>query len=509
MLPQSSYKFPVDQLHNSDVLLDLLGTHWSSVYRGRDLAATLQAGIGLLEEQNRQNWQEARDCAVRAKTPIWHTEHWRVVTIRESAMGRRALRYGDGATYGGGYVYGGNLESNRYLVPLPAGVVHVPLITNRITEPSLVLVHGADYSIDQTNGYLELLADPFDNPALAIRPVFSGDTVIDHELDLLFYYAREDRRYLDQHWGYVLDLSLPSSEAYRQLLNTVLDALVEGSSLQHLHQLIEAVTGVPLAAGSETVERIEKFGGWLHIVTDQRTYRYVDTADALVTVGQQVVAGQSLVDSVQWYEFNRGLAPAGLPALTMGTEHLAGVGFIEGLTFNNTTVPLKAEVVGGQTKVSFELGGFPTDVSLFWDQVHARGLADGQTLAERMTGLANPTPADLPLTANPLEFLLKNLLRFNALAVKIRVQDAGQGLGLEQARILRKILPPWTACFLLYELEAPVESVPMDGPGDATKPGYADSIDKFTAGEPMVEAIDPATYVAEEASIYYIQESCS
>ncbi len=507
-LPSGSYRYPPDSLHDGERLTEMLGTHWSAVYDGRELIYSLQAGVGMLEEQNRQDWLEARDCASRQRTPIWHVEHWRRVLVRQSSLGTRVIRYGDPVHYGDGYVYGGSLHSRKYLLPLPAGFVQVPVITSGILSPARLLVHGLDYSLDLENGYLELLDDPFLAGGFTVRPVFEDGEIVDQELELWLHMSREDRRYLDQHWGYVLAVQQESSVYLRSLLNVIYDALISGSALQHVQDLVAATTGVASAVGTEVVERIVTDSDHLWVITDQQAYSYSKTATASVAVGQVVMAGQPLADSVLWFDFNRGLPPAELSSLMLGKEQLAD-GFLEGLAFPNATVPLVAQRISGSTKVSFELGGFSADVDRFWDEVHARGLAAQSTLAQRMRpDLPDPLPADLPLTVNPLQFLLENMLRFNTLAVKIRVRDSRGGAGLQWLRQMRKILPPWTACLLLLELEPPAEEVSMDGPGDAATSGYADGLDSFTAGTPFEETIAPGSFVSETVQVYHIQEDC-
>src|SRR5690606_17803300 len=113
-------------------------------------------------------------------------------------------------------------------------------------------------------------------------------------------------------------------------------------------------------------------------------------------------------------QFQRGQVPAELRAVELGRGWLAA-GFVGGLTFENKDVPLVVESDGVYTRLSWELGGWDQDVRRFFDQLHARGLANPPTLAQLLDRRTNPagepTAANLPATINPLAFLVANVLR--------------------------------------------------------------------------------------------------
>ena len=74
-------------------------------------------------------------------------------------------------------------------------------------------------------------------------------------------------------------------------------------------------------------------------------------------------------------------------------------------------------------------------------------------LDTRTAPVGEPTAGDLPTTINPLEFLVTNLLRFNAYVVKIKASGVRGNIGLNNSRLFRRIVPPWTAMIILVELE--------------------------------------------------------
>jgi hypothetical protein len=86
------------------------------------------------------------------------------------------------------------------------------------------------------------------------------------------------------------------------------------------------------------------------------------------------------------------------------------------------------------------------------------------------TGPASRPPLVLPATVNPFGFLCENVFRGGAFAVLLKPARFGpDALGLHAARLLRRVIPPWTLCLLFVELEYDRDAVIMDGPG--TRPG--------------------------------------
>jgi hypothetical protein len=266
--------------------------------------------------------------------------------------------------------------------------------------------------------------------------------------------------------------------------------------------------GVPVVVEpAETVELIQKDNNYLVIATDKSVYKFNKEATATVSVGDTVYAGDWLVDTVQIYELNTGTVPDVL-SVSAGLGFLPG-GFSDGIGFSNKDVPLVVETVDGKTKVSFELGGLPTDVELFWELTHQRGLASGKTLANYLDVRENPTDepgaASLPATVNPLQFLVENVLRYNAFVVKIKVSAIS---GNVISKLVRKITPPWTACILLLDIDIDDPEVLLEAAASETAPGYSESVSSFVGAEPQDETISGEDYLVEKVSIRLVNGVC-
>lgn len=515
-----TYRYPARDLDKPRRLLDLLGSFWAATYESARFVERYAFGRARLEQQSEQNLNEALAAVSRLQVPVYHTDQWYQLVFRESAVNSyeaTALRYGSEAVYGPQidgdgrtYAYGDRVASAIYRVAAPAGFRGGAAIANRLSEPSVYWQPGLDWTYD--NGYISLRTNPFQHEDIPIRDVYEGDQVVDREVSLWVFNAQIDLQHIWTHFGHVISLDLPSSLQYRDLVNSLWDGLVEGGHRLAATQALAAITDVPIVRQDlETVVEIARDARSLLVITDKEVYRFRPEATAIVAVGDQVRLGQQLVDAVQFFELNRGQVPADLAALTLGRNFLTP-GFFDGLTFCNREVPLVVDTSDVFTKVSFELGGWPGDVDKFWDDMHTRGVAAGQTLAHlldtRTNKVGEPGVLNLPATINPLRFLIENIFRYHLFVVQMRPTLFGpQALPLAAAQQLRRIVPPHTGYILRFQLVC-ADAISMDGPGDADTPGYAETAVPYVAGEPISENLNPAAMISEMSVLRYVDGVC-
>jgi len=187
--------------------------------------------------------------------------------------------------------------------------------------------------------------------------------------------------------------------------------------------------------------------------------------------------------------------------------------FSSDLIFENTDKTLVVTSdENGKTRLEWELGGFPGDVEAFFDELHARGIEKGQTLANLLDVRENPSTepeaASLPATINPLEFVIKNVLRHNAFLVRIKVNGIGEdAAGLEWSSILRKLVPPHTAMLILAELSPTQDHVTMNGPGSEQSTGYEETVEMFDGMNTVTETV-PTSQISEAVSLKQIGGHC-
>lgn len=515
----ADFIFPHTDLDRPNKLLRLVGSFWHNVFDDRGVVRdTLHAGARL-EAQTALNLLELFQTVSRLDVPLYHKENWYQLVLKESERntGRAAtLKYGDGqATYVGStpYKYGEPINVAFSAWDLPTDLIDAPLIMNRLTDPSLTLTRGVDYRVE--DGSLIFRDNPFDSDLVAIRNVFEGNEVVDREAALWIFRGDFDFETMYKQFGYVLGLKLENNQAYKDLVNAVFDAIVEGTTVRHVRQALAAVVDAPLVAEPvETVQQLLTEPGRKLVVTDAHVYEFGDNAEFVVDVGDVVNRGDSLVDTLVFYEINRGqeIDPDDIRSITLGQGMLAA-GYFGELVWENEDKPLVVETgVDGYTKVSWEISGWPGDVTKFFDDLHERGIAAGQTMAHlldvRADPVGEPTAAMLPTTINPLQFLVENILRDNALIVKLRIGRSGpNALGLHAAKVLRKIVPPQTVIILIAELAHSDEPIIMEGAGTETSPGYEETV-AFYLGLNQSESIDPTTMVSETVRIRQIGGRC-
>lgn len=490
-----------------DKLLGLIGTFWRNVYEGSFLVGSVLHARAQLDAAAHLRLLDLVASMSRFEVPVFHRTNWTFLRLLESRKNETELAAFDGALAfdeGSPARYGVPRAGELHAWAAPAGLARASVVLNRITDASLVLTEGVDYAL--ADGVIRFRSDPFADARVATREVVQDGTVVDREAGLWAYGGEWDWATVYRQFGYALGLRFASSAGYRDLVNAVFDALVQGPTAASLEAAFSAVCGIPLAAGDEVVEETWADADHRWISTDKAVYKFGRAATPVVAVGQLLEAGQPLVRGLRFIDLNRGHAAAagGLRALVLGRGVLAA-GFYQELMFEDTEVPLAVEYdAAGRAKVSWELAGFPGDVEAFFADLHAAGVAAGETLAhlldtrpaEAKAAFREPPPAALPPTVNPLTFLCDNVLRNNAVVVHCRPSEFGPaalGLGAA-AQILRRVVPPQTLCLVVAELSAADAPVRMTAPGSDESPGGVEAVTTFS-GVAVAEDCDVAMAV--------------
>lgn len=123
-------------------------------------------------------------------------------------------------------------------------------------------------------------------------------------------------------------------------------------------------------------------------------------------------------------------------------------------------------------------------------------------LDKRKNPLSEPNASHLPKTVNPLRFIVENVLRNNVFIVKLSVAALGSNrLGLYNVRHLRQLLPPGTAMILVFELEAPLNTIK-----GAEK--IKENTQFFIGAEPAEDTIDETLIKDLGVSVRLLSGSC-
>jgi hypothetical protein len=512
----ATYRYPQNDFDRPDVLLDLLGSFWSSTYGDAEFVRDYAAATGYDAQQTYLQLLDLVNSVSRFSIPLYKSEAWFALTLRESQL-RRNLRprvYGAGTYSDSGPAYGSTQTTVYFHVDKPAELSHAPYVFDRLIEPAVAWARGFDFDLDDTEIFF--LRNPFEQPSIPLRDVLDAEgQIVDRELTLWLYRGEWDWDTVYEQFGYVLELSMRTSEGYKSFLNSIFDGLILGTSRRLQCWALAAIFGVPATREPvETVEEIRTDLTEVAIVTDKHAYVFPSAAVATVAVGDVLQAGTFLTDTLQLFEFTRGQVPTTeeLAALTLENGMLAH-GYWHGLTFANTLVPTTVETRDdGYTRISWPLGGFSLDVEKFWDDVHAAGVAKGQTLAmlldTRESPVDQPFAACLPAYVNPLQFLTENFLRANAYVVKLKANvPRSKALAFIPHDCLAKIQPPHTVMLFVLELVKQDAPIIMESAGTEQAPGYTETLAGFPCSV-QTETIDPTVVIQEKLSVGLVGGHC-
>jgi hypothetical protein len=542
------FTYPNSDLDRGKTLLSLLGTFWSRIYNGRDQVRSYVDATALtLAKTHKQTLALAASMS-RYDIPLFDDQTVVPIVLRKSELNGAVTNT---ATFDlidekfiGDLLFNVPVQDTFYAFPLPADMVAVRQIFNRLTFPSVALLDNVDFVIDTQRNALIFNENPFDNPAVLKRAL--GDD--DEEVVLWGFCASFDYNRVFNQFAYALGVQLKTSQAYKDFVNALFDGLIDGGiTTRDLDLALSAMCGLPLVIeNEEVVEVIDEDAHGVFIATNAHVYRYSANATPVVNVGQPVHAGDQLVYGFSISEFFVGntfikndrddvvccpapntllathlfesittesdelillnrdglkceVRRADLTALALDHGFLASC-FYGDLVFENKTVPLvvDTEHKSGYTYVEFEVGGYPADVKKFFDEVHQRGTAEAKkpanqcepekrrsTLAHyldrRARVITEPTADTLPASINPLRFLIENVLRNNVFVIRINTAVLGQNrLGLYNVRHLRQLLPPQTAAVILFELEPSFDKI------QAPK-AVKEAVTRYTGAEPLYD----------------------
>jgi hypothetical protein len=507
-----TFTYPSSDIDRRESLLAVLGSFWARTYEGVDQLHSYTRATAAAVAQTQLNLLETVAALSRFEIPVFHTENWYPIVLRKSDTNVTAAnqyRFDEGAFEFDGapqLAFDAFTGKDFFAFPVSRDVRTPAQLFDRLLFPTFSLAGGVDFVIDTRTSTILFVSDPFASTTVTRRPIYDGDKLVDEEITLWAFKAQFDYQYVFQQFAYAVNINLPSSENAKNLVNAVIDGLVAGgASSAVLSEVFAAIFDVPVVkTDNEVVELMTVDNAGLVIATDKNVYRFAAEANPVVAVGDALKRGDRLVDVFDIFELNRGEVPAAITALAVDSGFTAAC-FYGDLIFENKSVPLDvdAEHPSGFTYISFPLSGLPSDVQRFFDEMHARGIEQipqtppecdptglnrrlgtlAHILDRRKTPIGEPAASDLPTTINPLEFLVKNVFRNNAIIAKVQVSRLGKNhLGLYNIRHVRQLLPPGSALFLVYALSSKKHQITANN-------SLFETIDFFKAAEPLTDSV--------------------
>lgn len=560
-MAQQEFKYPGSDFDRARNLVAALGSFWARTYTAGEQVTSYVVSTAQQVNQTHKNLLETLAALSRYEVPLFHEEVLTPIVLKKSQINRaqNSQEFFDDtdAVFNGTAAFDAPGRTEFFYFPLPEKLVDVGHLFNQITFPTAALVRNVDFAVSTTRQALVLLADPFENAAFIKRAIVT-DGEPDEEITLWGFFGKFDYDYVFNQFAYAVGIKLATSQGYKDLVNAVISGLIDGgSTAARLDEALAAICGIPVSAAiTETIETITTDASSTLVLTDKTVYRLPADAKLRVKEGQHLTAGAQLISGVDVLEFFVGNTYLNVPvqdeelvcfppppnvfsdfdwglltdesgnslaintaddvcradrgklsALAVGPEFLSACFYSE-LVFENKEVPLEVDTArpDGYTYVKFNVGGFPDDVSAFFEEIQRRGIYAHEhksqcgpgrrvgTLAHildrRKNALTEPTAENLPKTINPLKFIVENVLRNNVFIVRIATEALGQNrLGLYNIRHIKPLIPPQTAMIVVFELGAKKDTI------KATN-SIGESISTFTGANPLQDAV-PQTFVRD------------
>ena len=433
-MQKQAFTYPGTDFDKSRTLLGLLGSFWARTFTGRDQVESYVRGTAHMANQTYRNLLEVVAALSRYDVPLFHEETIVPVVIKRSDLNSAQTTntlFDDGTQLFNGATAFNTAPSNVsfFSFPLPENLAAVGQFFNRITFPTAALLSDVDFAIDRKRSAIIFKENPFNNPAFLRRAISTGGAA-DEELTLWGFCGQFDYDLIFNQFAYAVGIKLQTSQGYKDLVNAIITALVDGGiSAASLDLALAAICGVPVSLEpTEVVEVVNYDATGLFVATDKAVYRFNMDAAPSVAVGQVITAGTQLIRGIDIKEFFVGNAYAPsfaendrlvaappardvlvdnvfeqpdagnnaavilgpvttacqnvrreLTALALDGGYLSAC-FYGDLVFENRVVPL--EVITDHhtnyTYLRFKIGGFPADVDKFFDEIHFRGTEEAK-----------------------------------------------------------------------------------------------------------------------------------
>jgi hypothetical protein len=497
----SSLVFPADDFDKSGKLTAQLGSFWDGAYDDGDFIEILNRARTNEAKQTQRIARENLASVSRATVPIYREEEWLALSIKASERTEGSL-IEDGNTFSFSPVVSassfGLPTSTVFAYPIAQDIKDIHSIVDLRVAPLVLWIKNVDFYLDAVQGLLVFRQDPLELETTDVQLTFdTTGSITEQEAVLWLNEVRLDKAHIYNQFGYIIALKYASSEEYRTLLNHLFDNLVLGNVYDAFVSGLSLLADVPMVqTQGEIVEDISVRTDEILIITDKYVYRCHIDAGIITTVGETLNVNQLLTDTISVTSLHKGTIPSTVLALTIGRGLLVGEDYAGELLFENKTVPTVVTVdPTGLTKIEWEITGAAADVALFWENVHNNGIAADSTLAElmdtRVTKVGQPIASNLPVTVNPLAFLVQNLLR-NLILVELNSNTFGRyALGINNANVFRRLVPPQYMVLLVVYVKISDSSpnVPVQA---------ADNVEFFDGAEVVTQEV-PSTLIGIES----------
>lgn len=558
--------YPGTTLTNSRRTHDALGGFWTRLFREPWTIRGLTLGQSEELLQRYYDLVEAVDSLAVRQVPELHRERWFPLVLRRSEMrvfpfvfrpeddpegavfGRQpnASLWHSGETFRFGRPR--QPTASLYAFPLDPSVHRLPLLVNRLVNPSRVLVHQIDYVV--RDGEIIFLEDPFVRPEFQVQPrlgengqpaMFQAEpdwypwtdangqpdpyhpperrddpTGLQPDLEVRMWggHAGLDIDRLYEAFGYIFGVRHPDPEQYRLILEKIVLLFTSGPTVNALTAICNAFLGLrQVETPGEVVEDAYEVSGRKYVVTSASVYEapaghgFSDLVwtgteprkGRVLQVGDQVFTGVEYHDHVStpgWWlrEFQamegRQIQPGSARVSVPGFMFLGS--YTGPLVFLNDTAPPEHAIgvvapAAGDIVFPFVSGTAPEDAATF--NANLNRDPAGQA---RVRALLKQHAEGHGGRVNPLDFLFRYFFQINTALVRIRFFEVEQAARFTAFfRVIADCLPKHVLLVFSFEFFLPEDELAMF-PGADDAAGRLDADTSNGAG--VIQGPAPARH---------------
>lgn len=509
-------KFPAEGVTDGQYLYRSLGSFWTQIFRDKN--ALKGYTVGMAEELIQAYFElieKINQYSVK-NIDLYHKEKWLPLTIKKSEFNNAPFKFTPNSSVFGKqptedifyadqiFRFGFSKETAGQVFSFTPkmALAKFGAIANRVIAPSLVLLPGIDMVLQE--GTLYFTVDLFNDARIPTAKIISdfgepvtfkdskGNIVEEEFMVLWMHMAEVDLEDLYKNFGVILDLNLPTSESYKEILKAVLNLYVEGPTIHSLVSAFAALAKAPvIIEAKELVEDVFIDNYRQYVVTDKNVYKLElaqelsssVTSGALLFSGDILSADVAVADTVidgSWWQTMVQTSKLAF------ASHIFVAGVKNQLFFENSLQLLTytgASPSEENRRIIFPVVGRPTDVQLFQDYINQA--ANKSALLSILNFKANSTSS---MTINPVDFLFKNLFKNNTLFVKLDFYSQSQlELFIALLPLLQYHLPPHVYLLLYITMSLPADN--LTGLNNGLKiPGFVDGSFSFDGSDYLTGA---------------------
>ena len=272
--------FNITQVFNR--FFSWLGSFWTNIYYDKQFIKDLQSGRTIQFNQLYLDILENLKLEDRKDAPIMHRERWFPLVIHESEMNTGdigSVKIGMPKAVIGTQVdpvypeIEFTIGNNAEFTDIETYPIHddfsdvVTCIVDNILEPSVILRKGIDFVVSNNSIAIHKDYSPFMGNLLP-----SFDTIEGNGREAVLWGCDTliDKNFLNRHLGYILNTTVPSTQAGKDIINFYWDS-VNYTNFGNLNKLLGTLCEVPTII--DDIEVIEKVLPQA-VITDKNVYRF-------------------------------------------------------------------------------------------------------------------------------------------------------------------------------------------------------------------------------------------